>query len=178
MNAADMILTRGQQLVDKLVGESVRLHFGRSTFAKQQRCADELRRYIEAMDGNGNKLVRTLIQTMRRSFARTSDMHRLKQSGAARVALEAYVEEREIATGKRKSIIDHSHKMGNHHRPPPHGRYESQGWGVAKNRAGNWRIELTSVEDGRPHHVTGTYDTRDEARTAAREMIARMRGGT
>ena len=56
------------------------------------------------------------------------------------------------------------------------GRRGSRGWSVSPGRQGRWRIQLTSMLDGRPHQVEGTFRTRALAEQAARDMIAELRG--
>ena len=127
--------------------------------------------YIEELDGDGKARVEVFVAAYLHSFSRLRDINRLRHTTTSRRTLEAYIRDLEIAAGRRP---DNSEQREFAHRKKYSYR-KTQGWGVTKNRYGRWRISLTSIQDGRPRELKGTYRTRREARAKACGIIAKLR---
>ena len=81
-----------------------------------------------------------------------------------RKSLEKYMTELEKETG---NYTEHVKNSG--------GRPSSKGWSVSKSRHGNWRIQLCSLSDGRPHQVRGVHKTKEIAERVARALMVKLR---
>ena len=162
------ILTRGQRLTDMLVQALVHSRSGAHSVGSR---AKVLREYIEELDGDGEAMVEAFVAAYLHSFSRLRNVNRLRHAATSRRTLEAYIRNLEISAGRRPANPEQreiAHRKKYSYR-------KAQGWGVCKNRHGRWRISLTSIQDGHPHQLKGTYRTRREARAKARATIAKLR---
>ena len=166
LDPAGLTLTRGQQLVDSLIQAMIHRPTGSHSV---EVCTDMLLKWIKKIKGDGTRPVTELRHAYRESFARPRYSLLLKRAARSRKKIEAYIEVLEITAGRRESIPRQVVSL------KPKG-YKSQGWSVCKNRQGTWRIALTSLEDGRPVSIRGSWKRREDARNAARAMIAKLRG--
>ena len=159
-----LLLTRGQLLADSLVWSMVNA-WNRKPVDKYTVTvrSDILTRYIEKMRGDAADLVQDLKAAYLHSFDKPQDIHRLRRAAQSRKELEAYIKKLEIARGKRE--------------PMPQRKYrEARGWSVRQLRGQKlWRICLTSMQDGRPTYVKGSWRRRDDAEKAARAIVAKLR---
>ena len=165
-----LLLTRGQRLVDALI--QALIHKPTRVMHTIPATTGILSSYIKRMRGNGGVLIQDLKGAYVHSFRKPQDIHRLKSAARSRKALESYIEKLEIATGKR---VPCPRNIPPKRIKPEH--YKTTGWCVCRTRSGKrWRILLTSLEDGRPCSVRGTWAVREDARNVARAMIAKLRG--
>ena len=156
-----LLLTRGQLLVDTLIQALIHhpTHFRHTIAARRLLLVN----YIKRMRGDGAERIRNLKRIYLHSFDKPQDIHRLRRAAQSRKDLEAYIEKLEIACGKREPIAMRK-------------RRKAKGWLVRRFRGQKvWRIALTSMQDGRPVDIKGSYKSRDDAEKAARAMIAKLR---
>ncbi len=160
------LLTRGQWLVDKIVWPTS----GRFT---EEYAAGCLKRYLSKMDGR-TELIDRLQRARARSTANPRYFWHLKAFARARQALEAHIEQLEVANDMRYPLRGGTPSVSQARKWIP------RGWSAtrsSKNRGGTnrWRLSLTSTIDGRPRQV-GTFGSRAEAEQEGIRIIAELRG--
>ena len=112
----------------------------------------------------GGLLVDRLVQATMKHCENTSDRGLLEAMAESRLRIQAYITAIEKQAGTYDDVASNAG-----------GRPKSKGWGVCKTRHGTWRLTLTSLSDGRPRQV-GTFNSRLEADTRGRELVAELRG--
>ena len=112
----------------------------------------------------GAQLIDQIVQLVINVCNHPNDLSHLERLADTRKSLEKYMTELEKETGH---YHEHVRNTG--------GRPNSRGWSVSKSRHGNWRIQLTSLRDGRPCQVEGVFETREGAEQAAKHMIVELR---
>ena len=174
----ELILTRGQWLVDAIVWSGITKPTQGQITEKAN--VTSLRRYLGKMGGRSVYIYR--LQCARdRSMAHPHSIDRLKGFARARKALEGHIEQLEIANDMRypmmRSTLGESRRQRDRRTGTPH---RPRGWGVCRsttNKGGKprWRLSLTSATDGRPRQA-GTFGSREAAEQEGKRMIAELRG--